>query len=478
MAQEAAAAAKKVDSPVPIYKNKLVWLCFVWVLALIVWFIPTPEGLTVAGQHAMAVVVLTIGMWLVGATPPAIPAIIMLGIVSVVMRDEIPATDLFRYWTQETMWFIMFCFAFAAIMKKSGLGNRVATYVFSIKNPLVLNFAMLFVNFLFSLIGMAASLPKLTLLFPILVAIATMSGIDKENRHVRRVALMINLMANNTGILIYTGFNLNTTIGGLGGFEMNYTLWLQQMLVPALCANLLVFFIIYFMYRPKKDEPGFDVAKAKEMRKELGKVKPVEWKTILWILIAILFWATSAQTKIGAGFATVLVIGMMMLPKIGLINFKDFTDSIQWTTVFMLMGVLAFSALGGTGFTTWLVDALLPASLPNNPIIVLLIMCFFVEILHIALGSIATSAALLIPTLVAIGPSVGLAPQVVTFVTFILLTCQAFFPYQNVAFVAGQAYNLWEPKDLLKTGLAIFFTLPILLSVVLYPFWVAMGWIG
>ncbi len=231
------------------------------------------------------------------------------------------------------------------------------------------------------------------------------------------------------------------------------------------------------MYMPKKGEAGFDNAKITAMRKELGKVKGVEWKAIVWFLIAIAFWATGGKTHIGAGFATLLIVGMMCLPKIGMISFKEFADSISWPTVFMIMGVLAFGAMGSTGFTSWLVEKILPSTLPSSPMVCLLIICFLIEILHIALGSIGTSMALLVPVLVGIAPSVGVSGECMAIVTYMCIIFQAFFPYQNVAFVAGLSYDLWEEKDLLKTGTVLFFLVPILFAVVMFPFYNMMGWI-
>lgn len=468
------------DQPIkkaPILKNKQFWLAVVWIVFFAIWFMPTPTGLSIAGKHAMAVVVLTIGMWLSKAVPPAVGSMIMLGIVSVFMRSELPASKLFGYWTQETMWFILSSFAFAAVMKKSGLGHRLSTIVFAIRSPLLLNFAILLLNFLFSVVGMAASLPKLTLLFPILLTITTLSGLDKYNTNVRRVAVMINLLANTTGMLLYTGFSLNPTLGTIGGFEMNYTLWLKEAAPLGLVGNLLLFAVVYLLYIPKKDEASFDFNKIDDMRSKLGKITKSEWMAIAWFLIAILFWVTGGKTKIGAGFATLLVVGMMCLPKIGIISFKEYLDSVSWPTTFMTMGVLAFGSLGTTGFTSWLVGKIIPSSLPSSPMICIVLVCFLVEILHIALGSMGTSVALLVPVMVNLAPSVGVSGECLAIITYMTIAFQAFFPYQNVCFVAGLSYEMWEEKDLLRTGAVLFFLVPLLFGIVMYPFYTAMGWI-
>jgi len=277
--------------------------------------------------------------------------------------------------------------------------------------------------------------------------------------------------------LIYTGFSMNPTLGTVGGFMMNFPLWIHDIFVPALAGNVLMFIVIYLMYMPKKGEVSFNYSKVTELRHSLGRMSGIEWKSVIWFVIAILFWSTSGKTGIGAGFATLLIVGIMCLPKIGMFTFKEFIDSVSWPTVFMIMGVLAFGALGTTGFTSWIVKSVMPTSLPFNPIISLLIICFIIEILHIASGSIGSSMALLIPVMVSIAPVVGVTGKCIAIITYMVIVFQAFFSYQNVAFVAGLSFNLWEEKDLLKTGIVLFFLVPILFSVVLYPFYMLMGWV-
>jgi hypothetical protein len=55
---------------------------------------------------------------------------------------------------------------------------------------------------------------------------------------------------------------------------------------------------------------------------------------------------------------------------------------------------------------------------------------------------------------------------------------QFFFTYQNAALVVGLGYGLWRPMDIFKYGVVMFFLTPITLGVLLYPWWVYMGWIG
>jgi len=54
---------------------------------------------------------------------------------------------------------------------------------------------------------------------------------------------------------------------------------------------------------------------------------------------------------------------------------------------------------------------------------------------------------------------------------------QQFFPYQNAALVVGLGYGLWKPIDILKFGGVMFFVTPLTMGVLLWPWWVYMGWI-
>jgi di/tricarboxylate transporter len=106
-----------------------------------------------------------------------------------------------------------------------------------------------------------------------------------------------------------------------------------------------------------------------------------------------------------------------------------------------------------------------------------MIISFLVEVLHIPLGSLGTSMALAVPSLSAYGQTLGMSKELVSFVTFTTVSGQYFFSYQNAGLIFGVGYGLWKAKDILKYGAVMFFVTPLTLGVVLYPWWILMGWI-
>jgi len=446
-------------------------------IGVLLWFMPSPPGLSVAGQHAMAVVIPTIILWITQAVPAAVSSIFMFGAVLTLMSSDIAPSTFLSFWESDTMWFILVCFIFGLVVSKSGLGKRLALYVFSLRRLIVVDLAFFGLNVLFSILGMATAFPKIVILFPLLISMASLSGLSKADPYVRHIALMINALANQTGILVYTGFVYNPVVASLGGFSANYITWIDWFFVPTLVVNFASFAVIYVLFSPSSSRKGFDPEVVRKERGKLGHLTSTEIKAIAWLGVAIALWSTADITGIPAGFSAVLVTGLLLMPGLGLIEFKEFIDYSDWNVIFFAMGILAIGNLSSTGFGNWLWSHILPNKLTGNPMLDLTAISFLVEILHVPLGSIGTTVAFAVPSISAYGHAVGMSNILLAFVTYLSITGQAFFVYQNATLAVGQAYGLWNTRDLLKFGIAMFFVLPITIGVLLSPWWALMGWL-
>jgi di/tricarboxylate transporter len=269
---------------------------------------------------------------------------------------------------------------------------------------------------------------------------------------------------------------MNPALGPLGGFEVNYSTWLQWFLVPGLVYTVICFVVIYFLFLPPKGK-SFDPEIARKLRLELGPLSFQEKKAIFWLSFAVVLWATGGVTGLRTGFAAALVAALMMLPRVGMMTFKEFIQKTDWNAIFMLMGVLAIGTLGVTGFAAWIWGHILPAHMSENPMFSIGIVSFLVELLHIPLGSTATAQALAVPSLAEYAASIGVSHICISFVAYMSIVGQFFFLYQNAALVVGYGYGLWQPRDIVKYGAVMFILTPITFGFILYPWWVFMGWI-
>jgi di/tricarboxylate transporter len=462
-------------SPRVFPNRKVLGLAISLTVGLVIWFMPPLAGLTMTGQHALAVVLMTVLLWVTEAAPTGVAALLLIAVVLCFM-PEVPPHVFLGFWNADTMWFILVCFIFSVIMDVSGLGRRLSIYVFSLRNLILIDLGLLAINFVFSVVGLNSAFPKMALLFPLVISFGAMSKMAKDDPYIRHLGIMIAALATNTGLMVYSGFSFNLVLGRLGGFTVNYSTWLLWFFVPSLVFSLVSFVVIYLLFAPPRSE-HFDAKIEQEQLKQLGPLTGIEIKTIVWLVGTVVLWATGSVTHIPAGFVAILVAAGMMLPGIGLVTFKQFAENTNWNVVFMLMGILAIGDLGSTGFAQWLWGHILPASLPHNAPLSLMIISVLVEVLHIPLGSLGTSMALAVPSLSAYGQTLGLSKELVSFVTFTTVSGQYFFSYQNAGLIFGAGYGLWKARDIFKYGIAMFIATPLTLGVLLYPWWLHLGWI-
>ncbi|MDH4275552.1 MAG: anion permease, partial [Gammaproteobacteria bacterium] len=106
--------------------KSLIGFVVAWVaFFIILWAMPTPEGLTVAGKATLAVVVWACIMWITEAIPPGIagiliPMLLVLGGAT----DKFPKAA--SGFTTPVVFLCLAAFLFAAVMQAAGLDKRIA----------------------------------------------------------------------------------------------------------------------------------------------------------------------------------------------------------------------------------------------------------------------------------------------------------------------------------------------------------------
>ena len=466
------------EGKVPIYKNKLVHLVGSLLIGAIIWFLPNPADLPLVAQHSAAVLITVILLGSTNCIPVGLASMLMIGFVTMFMAKELPPGTFLSYWTSDTIWFILVCFGFGAMMQLTGLGKRLASYVFSMKSLIAINLVLFGVSVLMSLGGIANTTPKIAMIIPLILSMAALSSLDKTDPYVKNVAITFSCTCTTVGLLFYSGGFINTMLGQLAGFDLSFASYFAMYFVPALILNVVVLFTCYFVFRPKKgSSPGFDPEKTKALRKDMGKLSAQEWKAIFWICVALVLWATAGKTGFKTGFIAVFVICFAMMPKIGAITFNDYLKNVNWGVVFMILGVLCVASFAGTGLVTWFWAKILPENLPENKMLLLLFVSFASELLHIPFGAIAGAISLAIPTFAGLADQIGIAKECVVYVSHMSLTAQFFFPYQAVTMVAAMAFGIFDSRDVLKIGSVLFIVVPIVSAILCYPWYMMMGWV-
>ncbi len=106
---------------------KLIPLALTLTVALILWFIPPPEGVKPGAWHLFAIFAATILGVIIKPLPMG--AVTLLGLVALVLTKTVPIGRALDGFSNTTIWLIVIAFFISRGFIKTGLGTRIA-YLF------------------------------------------------------------------------------------------------------------------------------------------------------------------------------------------------------------------------------------------------------------------------------------------------------------------------------------------------------------
>ena len=199
------------------------WVAFF----LILWVMPAPEGLSVAGKATLAVMVWACIMWITEAIPVGISGMLipMLLVLSGAI-DKFPKAA--SGFATPVVFLCLAAFIFAAVMQAAGLDRRIALALLHKLKAKTVNgviWAMFAANMVLSLIIPAANARAATLL-PVVNGITNMFGDTPEERLEAIIERDSQLSAAGrnrrrvTDVAVYTNYQLVSERGHGPGWVM------------------------------------------------------------------------------------------------------------------------------------------------------------------------------------------------------------------------------------------------------------------
>ena len=105
-------------------RTKLLALLAGPLLCLAIVLAPTPVGMTLAGQRALAVLALCIVWWT--TTPVGLPVTSIVGLALLPLLGAMPVQEAFSLFGNQAVFFVIGVFLVAAVMLKTGLSARIS----------------------------------------------------------------------------------------------------------------------------------------------------------------------------------------------------------------------------------------------------------------------------------------------------------------------------------------------------------------
>lgn len=461
--------------PTHEFKKKLrPWVIIAtFALAALIALMPTPEGLSIEGQRAIAIFVLCLIFWLTNAIPLMITslfAIILLPLLGVL--DSKIAYSLFG---NQAVFFILGAFMLASAMMQSGLSKRLSlTFLKYFKrNRFSLVVGLLLIpaglSFVMSEHAVAA------LFFPIVLEIGAALHLQQYSRYGMALMLAVTWGCIIGGIATFLGGARALLAVGILEETTGETISFLPWMLAALPTVILMLFVaagvLFFLMRKEKQSTTEAQTYIEHAVSELGPMSRREQSIGLLMLITIIAWVTVGHTF---GLATIALAMVVVLFLFKLLSWKQVEKDVNWGIFLMYGGAITLGfALDSSGAALWITQLF-----TNDMVVsagVLIAVCAILATLLTEGISNSAVIAVLLPIALALGGQYGISAQVVTLAVAIPAGLAFMLPISTPANALAASSPYVRSHDMLTTGVFLN-TMGLLIFIsVAFLYWPLIG---
>lgn len=397
-----------------------------FIVALIIWFIPVPEGVTQDAWHLFAIFAATILGIILKAAPMGtmcMMAIAFTAITQVVAPGDAgkSITKALSGFGDKVIWLIGISFFIARGFIKTGLGNRIAFLFIRVfgKSSLGLAYGLGLAD-----VCLAPAIPSNTargggIIYPIMksMAISFDSVPEKPETH-RKLGSFLTLNSYYMNLISSSMFLTGTASNPMCqkfaanlGIDITWMSWAAAGFLPGAVAFFVVPLVLYKLYPPELKKTGDAPKMAAQKLKEMGPISRNEWLMLLAFFILLALWIFGGTLSIDA--TTTAFIGLTLLLLTSVLTWEDVKsekgawDTIVWFAVLVMMA----SSLNELGFIGWFSDLIKVkiGGLSWQVAFPVLIVVYFFS--HYIFASATAHVAAMYAALLGVGVSLGIPPM-------------------------------------------------------------------
>jgi sodium-dependent dicarboxylate transporter 2/3/5 len=197
---------KLIKGKIPdISKKNAFFILLAFLMIIIVYFLPTPDGLSNNGKIMIGILLMGGILWVTEPIPLAVTGLLIMIIQPIL--GIIPARDVFSSFGNQAVFFLIGAFILAGAVEKHGLHRRIALRLLSYfeKNPKTFTFGIMtscaFLSFIMPAHGVAA------LFLPIVASILIAMKITPRKSNFGKISMLSIAYGCSIG-------SLGTLVGG------------------------------------------------------------------------------------------------------------------------------------------------------------------------------------------------------------------------------------------------------------------------
>ncbi|PNG48736.1 MULTISPECIES: DASS family sodium-coupled anion symporter [unclassified Variovorax] len=470
-------------------------------LVAIVWM-PTPHGLPPAGQVMLGILAFAVIVWMTEALDYAVSAVV-IGALMVLLLAYAPdaakpsgvdmgtgaalGLALSGFSNSAVALVAAACFI-AAAMTATGLDRRIALVVLSRvdarTNHIVIG-AMV-VGFLLSFI-VPSTTARVACLVPIMMGFILAFKVEKRSRFAGLLVITAAQTASIWNVGIKTAAAQNMVAASFIEKQFQTTIsWTEWFVAGAPFSALLsvaLYFIMTRMMRPEMKEIAGGKATIRKQLDAIGAMTSKEWKLLVIVLVLLGFWASEkALHDFDTASTTIAAIALMMLPRLGVMDWKESQRGFPWGTVVLFaVGISVGTALLRTQAAGWLADLIVQnlGLRQASAFAILMLLSLFLIVIHLGFASATALASTMIPIVISVLTAVQTPGINVVGMTMLLQFVVSFgfiLPVNAPQNMIAYGTDTFEARDFIRTGLVITLAATVLLVVLALTYWPWRGY--
>jgi DASS family divalent anion:Na+ symporter len=322
----------------------IVKSAFPFALALGIWWVPVPAGLTAPAWHLFAIFVSAIASVLVGAFPLLTST--MLAVAAAVLTGTVSPAKAFSGFANASVLLVIIAFLVAQAVVKSGLGARISLFMVSRfgRSSLGLAYSVVITDAL-----IAPAFPSNTarggVLFPIVLSVAQGSGSRPEDPEGRRLGAylmfctMASLAVSSALWMTATSANpIGIQVAREFGLEIGFGKWLVAASVPAMTAILLLPRVVARLFPPGISETPEAPVAARAALASLGRLTRDERITAAVFVLMVAGWIFADALQLNVTSIAFAGLGVLLMTNV--LTMDDIAAQGDTLTTFLWLAVL------------------------------------------------------------------------------------------------------------------------------------------
>jgi sodium-dependent dicarboxylate transporter 2/3/5 len=434
----------------------------------------TPEGLSPAGQNALAVFAVCVVYWVTNAVPLMVTSLLAMVLLPTI--GVLSARETYALFGNEAVFFILGAFILAASLMKCGLSTRIAVAILRRfgHTPRTLLLSLYLMNAFMAFFMSEHAVAAMT--FPITVEIAAVLRLDRQRSNYARGLFLALAWGSSTGGIatLLGGGRAPLAIGMLHettGQSYSFAEWTLAAWPLFVILIVAGWYVITRFFPIDIDSVRAADAIIEEKALRMGRLSVRERMIGSVMLCTLAAWIILGEDF---GLATIALAGVTLLFLLNILRWRDVEQYVNWGVLLMYGGAIALgAAMDRSGAATWLASGLLSRWGSSPPVVVGLLSA--ISMLLTEAMSNSAVVALLLPVALGISERFGIDARAMAPVIAVPAGLSFTLPVRTPGNAIAYSSGYLRLRDVIVPGLVMVVVAWVSFQLVANYYWPLIG---